>query len=64
MMPVKPQISKFEDEKSCVKRALVCYGGTPHEHLLSESRRSYMLVFRTYAISFWSQSPKDYLEEI
>jgi hypothetical protein len=41
----------------------MCYGGTPHERLLSESSRSYMLVFRMYAISLWSKSPTEYLSK-
>jgi hypothetical protein len=31
--------------RSLVKRALIRYGGTPHERLLSESSRSYMLAY-------------------
>jgi hypothetical protein len=40
----------------------MCYGGSTHERLLSESSRSYMLAFRVFAISCWSKSPKDYLD--
>jgi hypothetical protein len=48
--------------RSLVKWALMCHGSSTHERLLSESSFSYMLVFGMYAISFWSKSPKDYLE--
>jgi hypothetical protein len=46
MTPVKPQISKFKAEKSSrIMRALMCYGRTRHERLLSESSLSYMLAY-------------------
>jgi hypothetical protein len=59
----KPQVSKLRP-KNLAKWALTCYGGSTHERLLSESSRSYMLEFRMYAISFWSKSPMDYLDQI
>jgi hypothetical protein len=47
MTHVKPQISKFKAEppRRLVKRALMCYGGTTHERLLSESSLSYRLAY-------------------
>jgi hypothetical protein len=47
MMPVKPQISKFQADKILPsgKWALTCYGGSIHERLLSESSRRYVLAY-------------------
>jgi hypothetical protein len=43
-MPVQPQISNFRPT-NVAKRALMCYGGSTHESLLSESCHSYMLTY-------------------
>jgi hypothetical protein len=45
MMPVKPQISKFQADKNLAKWASTCYGGSTHERLLSESSHPYMLAY-------------------
>jgi hypothetical protein len=50
MTPVKPQISKFQAEKSC-HVALTCHSGSTHERLLSEWSRSYLLACRIYVIA-------------
>jgi hypothetical protein len=44
MTPVKPQMTKFQAEKSC-QVGFTCHGGSTQEHLLSESSCSYMLAF-------------------
>jgi hypothetical protein len=45
MMPVKPQISKFQ-AGNLAKWALTCYGGFTHECLLSEAILPYLLAYR------------------
>jgi hypothetical protein len=46
MMPVKPQISKFQADKILpIKWALTCYGGSTHERILRESCRPYILAY-------------------
>jgi hypothetical protein len=40
MTPVEPQISKYQADK--ILTSGLCYGGSRHERLLSESSRSYM----------------------
>ena len=41
--PAKPQISKFQVEKSCQVMGFKMLRGSTQERLLSESSRSYML---------------------
>jgi hypothetical protein len=45
MTPVKPHILKFKADEILPSWALMCYGGSTHDRLLSESSRPHILAY-------------------
>jgi hypothetical protein len=63
MTPVKPQISKLQDDKILSSWALTCYGCSIHKRLLSESSRPYMLAYYLSAFIYCAYFSVANLEE-